>query len=313
MSESEVVSRSRPSAAATIIASEGGAGHFPENTGYAVRHSLAGDVDGCELDFHLTSDGVFVAHHDYRLKPALTRNAKGEWLSEPGPLIKNSSLAQLQQFDFGSVQPGSKVARTYPQRASVEGEAIATFTDIEQIFKASHNPRRELWFEAKTDPNDLVSSTAAASYAQALIATLSMSWMREHTVLIAFDWQLLELVQGALADVQTGFLTVDPVWFGRNPDGSARMPADHASRWYGNFHPREFGGSVARAVAAAGGTYWSPYFRDISADEVAQAHDLGIRVSTWGADTDAQIQQALTTGVDSLTTAYPERVLKRSL
>ncbi|NOX50973.1 MAG: hypothetical protein GXP16_10640 [Gammaproteobacteria bacterium] len=70
---------------------------------------------------------------------------------------------------------------------------------------------------------------------------------------------------------------------------------------------------MAQAVAAANGTYWSPYFRDLNEGLVKQAHDLGIKVSTWGADTSEEIDQALNTGVDSLTTGYVDRARPDSI
>ena len=121
----------------TIIASEGGAGYYPENTAYAVRQSLAAGVDGCELDFHLTADNVLVAHHDYLLNPAITRDATGDWLTERGPAINQSRLADLQLFDFGGVNPDSKLARRYPDRASRSHELMATFQDIESELAGS--------------------------------------------------------------------------------------------------------------------------------------------------------------------------------
>ena len=110
----------------TLIASEAGSGYYPENTASAVRQSLIAGVDGCELDFHLTADNRFVAHHDYLLNPALSRDQTGNWLTDPGPVIKNTNLSDLRSYDLGTVDPASKVARRYPDRGSSPSERIAT-------------------------------------------------------------------------------------------------------------------------------------------------------------------------------------------
>ena len=292
---------------ATIIASEGGAGYFPENTAYAVNQSLKQDVDGCELDFHLTVDGTFVAHHDYHLKAALTRDHTGQWLTALGPLIKHSSLAELQQFNFGGINPEAKLALRYPQRKTLAHEPIATLANIEHSFCQTDGQSKQLWFEAKTDPNDLAASTPTAIYAEMLTNALAVCPIRDRIVLIAFDWRLLELVQANFPDLQTGFLTIDFTWFGKQADGSANMPKDKQNAWFGTYPPALYDGLIPKAVQAAGGTYWSPYFRDIVAEDVKQAHDLGIKVSTWGAASEEEVASALATGVDSLTTAYPNR------
>jgi energy-coupling factor transporter ATP-binding protein EcfA2 len=86
-------------------------------------------VDGVELDFHLSSEDIFVAHHNYQLNPDIVRDSSGQWLQSPSPLIKETSLDDLRQFDVGSVNPDSKLARTYPHRIGINGKQIATFEE----------------------------------------------------------------------------------------------------------------------------------------------------------------------------------------
>lgn len=287
----------------TLIASEAGAGYYPENTAAAVRQSLADGVDGCELDFHLSADNRFVAHHDYLLNPALTRDQNGNWLSAPGPIIKNTTLSDLRSYDLGTVDPESKVARRYPDRASSPGERIATFEEVEQAYLDCTQSPVELWFEAKTDPFDRSNTTAPEQFIGQLAKILPVSPLFSRTVLIAFDWRLLDIARATMKDLQTGFLTVDFSWL---PKYASANKAELAG-WFGDYNPANYSDSTAQAVKAAGGTYWSPYFRDLDRDAVEEAHDLGIKVSTWGADIEEDIAQALKTGVDSLTTAYVER------
>ena len=295
----------------TLIASEGGAGHHPENTNYAVRHSLREAVDGCELDFHLTADKSFVAHHDYQLKPALTRDESGHWLTSPGPVIKDTSLAELRRYELGMLDPASGVRRHYPLRASVPDEKIATLEDIETSFIESFSEKKsenaELWFEAKTDPFDPDRTTPAEDYVQALKNALQNSPLFPNTVLIAFDWRLLQIAQLLMPGIQTGFLSVDFSWMAKP---GTKPNIDKLSGWYAEFDPRNYKGSFPQAVKAAAGTYWSPYFRDIKRDDVDEAHAIGLKVSTWGADSVEDINYALSTGVDSLTTGYVDRARK---
>src|SRR5882672_1613735 len=104
------------------IAHRGGAALMPENTLAAFEDAVARGCDGAELDVQLTSDGVVVVHHDFRLKAGLARK-DGVWLSEPGPRIKDLSLDELRQFDVGTAQPGGSYALTHsllkPLNASV--------------------------------------------------------------------------------------------------------------------------------------------------------------------------------------------------
>ena len=59
-------------------------------------------------------------------------------------------------------------------------------------------------------------------------------------------------------------------------------------------------------VKAAGGAVWSPYFGDLDAAKVAEAHALGLQVIPWTAGTRAQIDAILALGVDGLITDRPD-------
>ena len=301
---------------ATIIASEGGAGYYPENTAYAVGKSLSQGADGCELDLHLTKDKHFVAHHDYKLNTALCRSEDGQWLKGSGPIIKESTLAELKKFDVGGIDPESSLTKRYPDRRSIDSLQLSTFEDIEEQFEGYD---AEFWLEAKTDPYDQINTSSALCYMTALSPLIQASTM--DIVLIAFDWSLLNLAQEMIPDIKTGFLSIDFAWLsGRAPSTplwkktnlDALKDPVRAS-WFADYNPADFKHSFPEAVKAAGGAYWSPYFRDLSQDLVLEAHDLGLKVSTWGADSEADIDHVLSLNIDSLTTGYIERALKPSI
>jgi glycerophosphoryl diester phosphodiesterase len=276
---------------------------------------LSEGADGCELDLHLTKDKHFVAHHDYKLNPALCRTDEGHWLREPGPVINQSTLKELMKFNVGGIDPQSSLAKRYPNRASIDHTSLTTFEEIEKQFKGYN---AEFWLEAKTDPYDQALSCDAISYISALSPLLQKSTM--DIVLIAFDWSLLKLAKEMIPDIKTGFLSIDFAWLsGRAPSkplweksdlGALKGPK--RAKWFADFNPADFNHSFPEAVKAAGGTYWSPYFRDLSKELVLEAHDLGLKVSTWGADSTDEIDHALSLNVDSLTTGYINRTKKIS-
>src|SRR5215207_8645136 len=84
----------------------GARGLAPENTLAAFERALEIGVTTLELDIGLTSDGVVVIAHDPYLNPAFTRDTSGNWLAgSRGPLIKSLTLAQLQAYDVGRINP----------------------------------------------------------------------------------------------------------------------------------------------------------------------------------------------------------------
>jgi glycerophosphoryl diester phosphodiesterase len=89
---------SMPVLAFDLQAHRGCRGLLPENTLVAFEHALRLGVTTLELDIAITADGVPVISHDPALNPAITRDAKGQWLTERGPLIRSLSLAQVQSL-----------------------------------------------------------------------------------------------------------------------------------------------------------------------------------------------------------------------
>lgn len=302
----------------TAIGSQGAAALAPENTLAAIRAGLSAGADGVELDFHICASGELVAYHDYRLNPDLTRDISGHWLKESGPAIKSMSLTRLKTYDVGRAKPGSPVAHKYPEQLAVDGERIPTLADVSQVLSEAQFSDRELWLEIKSNPvgrEDIVSTPQV--YTEALCVQLADHAIRKRTVVLAFDWRVLQMLSGHWPDLQTSYLSIDPVWIAGYPESTTGTPASSSSSLDRTVAMRAgFTGdryaSIPQAVAAAGGTYWSPYIADLTYSACIEARNLGLRISVWGADSQDQINDAIALGVDSITNSRPDR-LKASI
>ena len=62
-------------------------------------------VTTLELDIAITADGVAVISHEPALFPGTARDAEGQWLRQTGPLIHTLTLAELQRYDVGRLNP----------------------------------------------------------------------------------------------------------------------------------------------------------------------------------------------------------------
>ena len=118
-----------------VIGHRGAAGLLPENTLAAFRRGCELGGDAIELDVLASADGHLVVHHDFRLKPEITRSADGAWI-RPGspPAIKDLTLAQLKTYDIGRLQPKTAYAARFPQQTPVEGERIPTLKEAIDLF-----------------------------------------------------------------------------------------------------------------------------------------------------------------------------------
>ncbi len=90
----------RSSKSPLVFAHRGASAEFPEHTLIAYQTALDTGVDGVECDVRLTRDGHLVCFHDRRLDR--TSSGTGSFATY--------TLAQLQEFDFGSWHPSGQSA-----------------------------------------------------------------------------------------------------------------------------------------------------------------------------------------------------------
>lgn len=68
----------------------------------------------------------------------------------------------------------------------------------------------------------------------------------------------------------------------------------------------DFSGSIPQAVKAAGGRYWSPYYKHLTYDLLNEAHGLGIQVYVWTPDKPSDMVRLIEMGVDGIITNRPD-------
>jgi len=135
-----------------VIGHRGAAGLAPENTLAAFKKACEIGVNAIELDVFLTADAKIVVHHDYALKPEITRTPDGAWLHRPGPLIKELTLAKLKTYDVGRLKPDTRYSRRYPDQQPVDGERIPTLDEVISLLKGKCDGATQFWVEIKTNP-----------------------------------------------------------------------------------------------------------------------------------------------------------------
>jgi glycerophosphoryl diester phosphodiesterase len=77
--------------------------------------------------------------------------------------------------------------------------------------------------------------------------------------------------------------------------------------WHAGLKRADHGGSLLRTAQAAGCTIWSPLWRNLTAELVAEARALGLAVIPWTVNEPADIERMLELAVDGLITDYPDR------
>ena len=285
----------------------GARGLRPENTLAAFAHALSIGVTTLELDTAVTLDGVVVVSHDSELNPDITRDASGQWLTQPGPVIHSLTFAELQWYDVGRTKPGSAYALRFPDQVAQDGARIPRLADLFALVERSGNAEVRFNIETKLDPRRPDLTPKPEAFARALVAEIRKAGLEARSTIQSFDWSTLKIAKQMAPGIATVCLTSQ-----QGSDDNIRAEEPGPSPWLGGLDIHDFDGSVPRLVRAAGAAVWSPDFSDLTAAALAESHRLGLLVIPWTANDPAEMARLIDLGVDGLISDRPD-LLRRVL
>jgi len=275
----------------------GARGLAPENTLAGFAAAAAIGVDTLELDTVLTKDGVVVISHEPRLNPNLTRDASGRWIEPPGEAIRSLTLAEVQTYDVGRLRPGSRYAQGFAQQQAADGAHIPTLAALFEQVRRSGNEAIRFNIETKISPFEPGLAPAPEDFVRSVLDVVDRYGMRGRVTLESFDWRTLKVAQRLAPEVPTVCLSSQQSWGNNVADARWTAGLSLAAR-----------GSVPKLVKEAGCAIWSPYFGDLTAGLLAEAHALGLPLAVWTVNEPAQIERMLDLGVDAIISDRPDRV-----
>lgn len=281
----------------------GARGLVPENTLASFARALAIGVNTLELDVGVTRDSIVIVTHNPRLEPETTRDSEGNWLTETGPAIGSLTLDQIKTFDVGGIKPGTRYSERFPHQVSVDGARIPTLEEVILLVKRSGNQSVRLNIETKLNPMDTDLFPEPKEFVEAVLEVAHKQDFIERITIQSFDWRTLQETQRQAPTVPTSYLTVQQDWYDNlHNDETGPSP------WTAGYDIDAFSGSIPHMIKAAGGSIWSPYYREVSADKVHQAHELGLEVKVWTVNDRQQMEALIIMGVDGIITDYPDRL-----
>jgi len=203
-----------------------------------------------------------------------------------------------------------------------ENERIPLLAEVIELAKLSPKPF-QLFVELKTSFSDRALSAAPQAVAQAAIDVLTKADYLDRAILVGFDWPGLLHAKKIAPGAQCWFTTLAQSWFGAGaPPSHDDPPAAPAlamlrhwaetgtSPWAGGYDAVKYGGSILKAIQAAGGDGWFPMYRDATPEAIAEAHALGLKVGAWTIDDPADMRTALANRLDAICTDRPDLLAK---
>jgi glycerophosphoryl diester phosphodiesterase len=175
-----------------------------------------------------------------------------------------------------------------------DGERIPLLSDVIAAVRKL-NPGFRLFIELKTSAEDRSLSAAPEAVAEAVVAQLRGLTFIANTVLVGFDWTALRHVKTLEPRL--------PCWF------TTKRRAPHADRsWAAGYHPSKFNGSIAQAIARAGGNGWLPSAPQAKRSRADEARLLGLKVGVWTVNDARSMRSFMRLGVDAIVTDRPDRL-----
>ncbi len=282
-----------------IEAHRGGRALLPENTLPAFANALSMGVNTLELDVGVTADRELVISHERGLNPDLARDAKGLYVTAPGTPFVKLRLDEVKAYDVGQIRPDSSYAKQFPDQRAVPGTRIPTLKELFALVRKSGNGCVRFNIETKIDPNHPDQSPDPQTFVALLLGLIDAEAFADRVMIQSFDWRTLQLVQQQAPKIPTVYLTLQR--------GSGRtIVLDRATNWMAGFNPADHGGSLPRTIKAAGGAIWSPYFGDVTAALVTEAHGLGLRVVVWTVNKSEDMARMIESGVDGIISDRPD-------
>lgn len=286
-----------------LQAHRGGRGLAPENTLTSFSNALDIGVNTLELDVGITKDGVVVISHERYLYADITRDAQGAFLTERGPTIASLTFAELERFDVGRQNPASKYAKSFPQQKGTDGERIPTLASVFALVAKRGASDVRFNIETKISPAAASDTLAPEPFVRALIAEIRKAGLTSRATIQSFDWRTLLIAQKEAPEIVAVYLTSQQ---GAGDMVQAGKPG--ASPWLGGYDVDDYAGSVPKLVKAAGGTVWSPNYKDVTEALVREAQTLGLKIVPWTVNEEADLTRLLDWKVDGLITDYPDRL-----
>lgn len=281
-----------------VIGHRGARGLVPENSMLGFEFAMSSGVPLLEFDVVMTADNVPVITHNHRLHAPTFRDHSGHFLTTE-PKIAHLTWAQLQDYDIGRIDGASVYGQRFPDQAQIDGIRVPSLRELLQVTSQDRFSSAHLMLEIKSDPAFAHDIEYRRLLVRQVVAEVHASGLETRTLLHSFDWSLLTECQHQAPEMPTSFLT-------QLPENEEDIGEDSIMCISPDFSGQQE--SIPELVVNAGGRLWCPYLNDVTCENVAKAHALGLIVAVWTVNEPSDIHRMIDLGVDAIVSDYPGRV-----
>lgn len=292
-----------------LEAHRGGRDVRPENTLYSYAYAIELGATSIECDMQLTKDGQIVMSHNPILNSDITRDENGNYIENNKYDIRLMTVDELKKFDVGVMDPNcgeyydlhGKTQFTYDAK-------IPTLEELMQLIQSYGDKNIVLNIETKSYPDPASAgyknNADPKKFVKVFNNIVKKYDMEDRVVLQSFDWQTLIEMKKLNPNISTSALWQEQPSWGRDSE-SLRRYEKKKSPWLGGLDIKDYQGNPVKAAHAIGADIISPYYTEISKQDVDEAHSLGMKVVPWTVNNEKDMNMLLDMGVDGIISDKP--------
>ena len=292
-----------------LEAHRGGRDVRPENALYSYAYAMELGATSIECDMQLTKDGQIVMSHNPILNSDITRDENGNYIENNKYDIRLMTVDELKKFDVGVMDPNcgeyydlhGKTQFTYDAK-------IPTLEELMQLIQSYGDKNIVLNIETKSYPDPASAgyknNADPKKFVEVFNNIVKKYDMEDRVVLQSFDWQTLIEMKKLNPNISTSALWQEQPSWGRDSE-SLRRYEKKKSPWLGGLDIKDYQGNPVKAAHAIGADIISPYYTEISKQDVDEAHSLGMKVVPWTVNNEKDMNMLLDMGVDGIISDKP--------
>ena len=292
-----------------LEAHRGGRDVRPENTLYSYAYAIELGATSIECDMQLTKDGQIVMSHNPILNSDITRDENGNYIENNKYDIRLMTVDELKKFDVGVMDPNcgeyydlhGKTQFTYDAK-------IPTLEELMQLIQSYGDKNIVLNIETKSYPDPASAgyknNADPKKFVEVFNNIVKKYDMEDRVVLQSFDWQTLIEMKKLNPNISTSALWQEQPSWGRDSE-SLRRYEKKKSPWLGGLDIKDYQGNPVKAAHVIGADIISPYYTEISKQDVDEAHSLGMKVVPWTVNNEKDMNMLLDMGVDGIISDKP--------
>lgn len=292
-----------------LEAHRGGRDVRPENTLYSYAYAIELGATSIECDMQLTKDGQIVMSHNPILNSDITRDENDNYIENNKYDIRLMTVDELKKFDVGVMDPNcgeyydlhGKTQFTYDAK-------IPTLEELMQLIQSYGDKNIVLNIETKSYPDPASAgyknNADPKKFVEVFNNIVKKYDMEDRVVLQSFDWQTLIEMKKLNPNISTSTLWQEQPSWGRDSE-SLRRYEKKKSPWLGGLDIKDYQGNPVKAAHAIGADIISPYYTEISKQDVDEAHSLGMKVVPWTVNNEKDMNMLLDMGVDGIISDKP--------